>query len=151
MNRALCLTVLILFATWAQASPINQPPPIGAILDLNGLPIPGGGDGTTFQQYTVNFLADLASTAITFAFPGRSGFCFNRRRRGRRPDDREQQPSGKRGLLGKYVHQQRKRLNASRLGLRQPVRRFFRRRSNNGLWRPPATGHLLVGRRRAGI
>jgi len=28
------------------ASPINAPPPSGAILDLNGTPIPGHGDGT---------------------------------------------------------------------------------------------------------
>ena len=46
----------------------NEPPPAGAILDLNGTPIPGGGDGTTFQQYSVNFTATLPSTAITFAF-----------------------------------------------------------------------------------
>ncbi len=48
--------------------PTNQPPPSGAILDLNGTPIPGHGNGTTFQQYTVNFVAALANTAITFAF-----------------------------------------------------------------------------------
>ncbi|MGB7759880.1 MAG: hypothetical protein WBL61_08630 [Bryobacteraceae bacterium] len=48
--------------------PTNQPPPAGAILDLNGLPIPGHGDGSTFQQYSVNFTATLTSTAITFAF-----------------------------------------------------------------------------------
>jgi YVTN family beta-propeller protein/uncharacterized repeat protein (TIGR03803 family) len=46
----------------------NEPPPAGAILDLNGLPIPGGGDGVTFQQYSVSFTATLGSTAITFAF-----------------------------------------------------------------------------------
>jgi hypothetical protein len=45
----------------------NLPPPAGAILDLNGTPIPGGGNNT-FQQYTVNFVAGLANTAITFAF-----------------------------------------------------------------------------------
>ncbi len=48
--------------------PTNEPPPAGAIQDLNGTPIPGGGDGTTFQPYTVNFVASQASTAITFAF-----------------------------------------------------------------------------------
>jgi hypothetical protein len=48
--------------------PTNQPPPAGAILDLNGTAIPGHGNGTTFQQYTVNFVANLTNTAITFAF-----------------------------------------------------------------------------------
>ena len=46
----------------------NQGPPVGAILDLNGTPVPGGGDGTTFQHYTVNFTAAVANTTITFAF-----------------------------------------------------------------------------------
>jgi hypothetical protein len=45
----------------------NNPPPTGAILDLNGQPIPGGGNDT-YQQYTVNFIAGVANTAITFAF-----------------------------------------------------------------------------------
>jgi len=48
--------------------PTNVAPPTGAILDLNGTAIPGHGNGTTFQQYTVNFVANLTSTAITFAF-----------------------------------------------------------------------------------
>lgn len=47
---------------------LNNPPPAGAILDLNGLPIPGGGNGSTFQQYTVNFTANLSNTTITLAF-----------------------------------------------------------------------------------
>jgi hypothetical protein len=46
----------------------NNPPPAGAILDLNGTPIPGHGNGTTFQTYTVNFVANLTNTQITFAF-----------------------------------------------------------------------------------
>ena len=45
----------------------NNPPPAGAILDLNGTPIPGGGNGT-YQHYTVNFVAGVSNTAITFAF-----------------------------------------------------------------------------------
>ena len=45
----------------------NDPPPAGAILDLSGTPIPGGGNDT-YQLYTVNFTAALSSTAITFAF-----------------------------------------------------------------------------------
>jgi len=45
----------------------NNPPPAGAILDLSGSPIPGGGNGT-YQHYTVNFVAGVSNTAITFAF-----------------------------------------------------------------------------------
>jgi hypothetical protein len=47
--------------------PNNDPPPAGAILDLNGTPIPGGGNGT-YQMYTTNFTATFSNTAITFAF-----------------------------------------------------------------------------------
>jgi hypothetical protein len=70
----LCCTVLMVFAAPAQtiqsikADPgSNNPPPAGAILDLSGTAIPGGGN-TTYQQYTVNFTATVTSTAITFAF-----------------------------------------------------------------------------------
>jgi len=42
----------------------NNPPPAGAILDLNGGVIPHG----VPQLYTVNFTAGVANTAITFAF-----------------------------------------------------------------------------------
>ena len=49
------------------SGPSNVPPPVGAILDLNGTPIPGHGN-STYQQYTVNFVANVANTAITFAF-----------------------------------------------------------------------------------
>jgi Dockerin type I domain len=45
----------------------NNPPPVGAILDLNGTPVPGGGNNT-YQQYSVNFTASITNTAITFAF-----------------------------------------------------------------------------------
>src|SRR5580692_10820763 len=45
----------------------NNPPPAGAILDLSGTPIPGGGNDT-YQQYSVDFTANAVSTAITFAF-----------------------------------------------------------------------------------
>jgi hypothetical protein len=45
----------------------NDPPPAGAILDLSGTPIPGDGNDT-YQQYTVDFTAAIANTAITFAF-----------------------------------------------------------------------------------
>jgi len=70
----LCCTVLMVFAAPAQtlqsikADPgTNEGPPAGAILDLSGTPVPGGGNGT-YQQYTVNFVAGVANTAITFAF-----------------------------------------------------------------------------------
>jgi hypothetical protein len=66
----LCCTVLMVFSGSAQtpqqvkADPgANQGPPAGAILDLNGTAIP-----PSYQQYTVNFVAGLSSTAITFAF-----------------------------------------------------------------------------------
>jgi hypothetical protein len=70
----LCCTVLMVFPATAQtvqtikADPgTNNPPPSGAILDLSGTPIPGGGN-STYQQYTVDFTANIANTAITFAF-----------------------------------------------------------------------------------
>jgi hypothetical protein len=53
----------------------NNPPFPGAILDLSGTPIPAGGDGT-YQQYTVNFTAAFANTAITFAFRDDPAFLF---------------------------------------------------------------------------
>ena len=74
---AVLLTVLVVTSVGYAVSkpfapsatdPNNVPPPAGAILDLSGTPIPGGGNGTTFQTYTVNFVANITSTAITFAF-----------------------------------------------------------------------------------
>jgi hypothetical protein len=47
----------------ALAQPFNQPPPAGAIFDLNGQAV------TNVQQlYAVDFVAGVANTAITFAF-----------------------------------------------------------------------------------
>jgi PEP-CTERM motif len=66
MKRALSVALgltLIGVASQAVASPVNLPPPVGAILDLNGQPITN-----TQQSYFVNFTAGVASTAITFAF-----------------------------------------------------------------------------------
>ena len=70
----LCCTVLMVFDAPAQTLQqikndpgTNNPPPSGAILDLSGTPIPGGGN-STYQRYTVNFTANIANTAITFAF-----------------------------------------------------------------------------------
>lgn len=66
-SRAAIIGALLTFALPAFPDPMNEPPPVGAILDLSGTPIPGGGDGT-FQTYTVDFTAALSNTAITFAF-----------------------------------------------------------------------------------
>src|SRR3974390_3163850 len=46
----------------------NNAPPPGAILDLSGTPIPGGGNGTTYGFYSVSFQATVPNTAITLAF-----------------------------------------------------------------------------------
>jgi hypothetical protein len=55
--------------------PNNVPPPVGAILDLNGTPIPGGGNHT-FQTYSITFVANVTSTAITFAFREDPDFLY---------------------------------------------------------------------------
>jgi hypothetical protein len=53
----------LICASPALAAPSNVGPPVGAILDLDGQTI------TNVQQsYSVNFVASVASTAITFAF-----------------------------------------------------------------------------------
>ena len=66
-----CCTVLMVFAAVAQ--PNNLGPPAGAILDLNGQPVPGGGKNI-YQQYTAQFTASGTSTAITFAFREDPGY-----------------------------------------------------------------------------
>ena len=43
--------------------PTNCAPPSGAILDLNGTPVPH-----QYQQYSVNFIATLPATNISFSF-----------------------------------------------------------------------------------
>ncbi len=43
--------------------PTNCAPPPGAILDLNGTPVPH-----SYQQYSVNFTAAAATTSISFSF-----------------------------------------------------------------------------------
>lgn len=63
----LAMSIALAFTLSAAASPTNEPPPLGAILDLNGTPIPGGGNNT-LQSYSVDFTAALANTDITFAF-----------------------------------------------------------------------------------
>ena len=51
--------------------PTNCGPPPGAILDLNGTPIPH-----SYQQYSVNFAAVAATTNISFAFREDPAFLF---------------------------------------------------------------------------
>jgi hypothetical protein len=51
--------------------PTNCAPPLGAILDLDGTPIPH-----TYQQYSVNFTATQASSNISFAFREDPAFLF---------------------------------------------------------------------------
>jgi hypothetical protein len=68
MKPVLLLGTFVLAVTSPlQAAAINEPPPLGAILDLNGTPIPGGGNNTA-QMYTVNFVGAATRTAVTFAF-----------------------------------------------------------------------------------
>ena len=69
-----CCIVLMVYTAHAQTLQqikndpgANQGPPAGAILDLSGTPVPGGGNGS-YQQYSVSFVAGLPNTAITFAF-----------------------------------------------------------------------------------
>lgn len=57
-------------AAWA--SPINVAPPTGAILDLNGLTLPGA----TPTTYTMDFAAGVANTGLTFAFRYDLGFLY---------------------------------------------------------------------------
>ena len=64
LKNLLLAVVLVLAMVTPSLAQTNEPPPLGAILDLNGLPVPHGAP----VQYTVNFTAALSSTAITFAF-----------------------------------------------------------------------------------
>jgi hypothetical protein len=50
----------------------NGPPPLGAILDLNGTPVPHA----SFQAYTVNFTATVPNTAVTFAIREDPAYIF---------------------------------------------------------------------------
>ncbi|SIQ53070.1 MULTISPECIES: PEP-CTERM sorting domain-containing protein [Acidiphilium] len=64
LTSALTLGLVAVTAGIAMAGPTNEPPPTGAILDLNGQIIPKN----TPQLYTTTFTATLTETAITFAF-----------------------------------------------------------------------------------
>jgi len=68
-GTALVVALLISASTWA--APSNDPPPVGAILDLDGLSVP-----TSYTGYSVNFGATLSSTAITFAFRDDASFIY---------------------------------------------------------------------------
>ena len=51
--------------------PTNCAPPNGAILDLNGLPVPH-----QYTNYTVNFVATNSTTNLSFAFREDPAFLF---------------------------------------------------------------------------
>ena len=70
VKLTLAAAFAMLFATQAFANPCppgNPPtncgPPSGAILDLNGTPIPH-----SYQQYTADFMATSTTTNLSFAF-----------------------------------------------------------------------------------
>ncbi len=69
LTSALTVGLVAVTAGIAMAGPTNEPPPPGAILDLNGQIIPE----STPQLYTTSFTATLTDTAITFAFRDDSG------------------------------------------------------------------------------
>jgi hypothetical protein len=70
---ALLLTAsTLLTAPHLSAQPFNQPPPSGAILDLNGQPINHGPAVTE----SVNFVSGVPSTNITFAFREDPAYIF---------------------------------------------------------------------------
>jgi hypothetical protein len=54
----------------AARADINYAPPPGAILDLNGQPVPSA----TYQLYSTTFTAQSTSTYVTFAFRNDPGF-----------------------------------------------------------------------------
>jgi hypothetical protein len=63
LKCSLLVTLALLFANQANAAPINQPPPLGAILDLDGTPIPHA-----YKSYTTpTFMATSTTTNISFA------------------------------------------------------------------------------------
>lgn len=62
INQMLLAAIACLSMNQTLANPSNLPPPLGALLDLNGQVIP-----TSYQLYSVNFVASLSGTDITFA------------------------------------------------------------------------------------
>lgn len=67
MEVALVLAILLFTGSAVLGQANNDPPPANPILDLSGTPVPGGGN-RTYQQYSVDFIANIENTAITFAF-----------------------------------------------------------------------------------
>jgi PEP-CTERM motif len=65
MRLILAAGAIVLSVVGAHAQAINDPPPAGAILDLNGQAVP---HDPVAQTYSVDFTAALSSTNITFAF-----------------------------------------------------------------------------------
>ncbi len=63
MMRKIFVLASIVLLMGSVAAFADYPPPSGAILDLNGLPIPSAA-----QLYTVDFTGALTTTDITFAF-----------------------------------------------------------------------------------
>ncbi|HLI19062.1 MAG TPA: hypothetical protein VKV22_12440 [Rhodanobacteraceae bacterium] len=78
MNKMKCclligLAAAAMLAGQAYASPVNQPPPPGWILNLSGQPLPAFG---TYTQYTVDFTATNSATNITFALRNDPSFTY---------------------------------------------------------------------------
>jgi hypothetical protein len=64
MRKFIVAACMVFLLGSVAAFAMDNPPPSGAILDLNGLAIPHG----TAQEYTIDFNAAITSTDITFAF-----------------------------------------------------------------------------------
>jgi PEP-CTERM motif len=72
LKLGLVVALALLHANQAHAQPFNQPPPPGAILDLDGTPIPH-----SYKQYTTpTFIATSTTTNISFAFREDPAFLF---------------------------------------------------------------------------
>jgi hypothetical protein len=71
LKWALVPGTFLMLAGTASATPINQPPPINPVLDLNGTPVPH-----SYQLYSVNFTAAVVNTNISFAFREDPAFLF---------------------------------------------------------------------------
>jgi hypothetical protein len=76
MMKYVRLLVFVAFvvAVIAPAGAENIGPPAGAILDLNGSPIPH--NSSSYQEYTINFIAAVPDTSITFAFREDPAYLF---------------------------------------------------------------------------
>ncbi len=72
LMMALLMVLLVPATAFSQgAAPpagASLTPPAVQILDLSGQPLPGGGNGETYVQYTADFTATQTNATITFAF-----------------------------------------------------------------------------------